>query len=122
MKEERSWGMIHPAAKCMALFFHRMREQSKKTGTVTVDWMGRWGLQEQSKNSPYAGRNPTTLDYLRRYDMESVYLAPRHPGESGIGGVGNKKVTSKFEFKYQRLDGEADISCRQQVSAQSQGT
>jgi hypothetical protein len=35
-----------------------------------------------------------------------------HPGESGIGRVGNKKVTSKFDFKYQRLDGEADISCR----------
>jgi hypothetical protein len=32
--------------------------------------------------------------------------------ESWIGGVGNKTMTSKFEFKYQRLDGEADISCR----------
>jgi len=31
-------------------------------------------------------------------------------GETGIGGVGSEKVTSKREHKYQRLDGEACIS------------
>jgi hypothetical protein len=40
--------------------------------------------------------------------------------ETGIGGVGNKKVTSKCYNRYQQLDGEACISCRwQQVSAKS---
>jgi len=34
------------------------------------------------------------------------------PGECGIGRVGNKKVTSKCDHRYQRLDGEARISCR----------
>ena len=27
-----------------------MREQGKKKGTVTADWMKRWGLQEQTEN------------------------------------------------------------------------
>ena len=51
-KKEGGWGMIHPAAKCMALFFHRMNEQGKKNGTVTADWINRWGLQEQTNNPP----------------------------------------------------------------------
>ena len=38
-----------------------------------------------------------------------------------IGGLGNKKVTSKRHYMYQWLDGEASISCYwQQVSRQSQ--
>ena len=45
------------------------------------------------------------------------------PGESGIGGLGNKKVTSKRDYMYQRLDGESSITCRrEQVSGQSQVT
>ena len=36
-KKERGWGMIHPAAKCMALFFRRMNEQGKKNGTAAAD-------------------------------------------------------------------------------------
>ena len=54
-KKEGGWGMIHPAAKCMALFFHCMREQGQKNRTVTADWTQRWGLQEHTKNPPYAG-------------------------------------------------------------------
>jgi len=46
MKMEGGWGMIQTAAKCMALLIHRMREQRKKKGAVTADWMKRWGLQE----------------------------------------------------------------------------
>jgi len=41
-----------------------------------------------------------------------------HPPGTGIGGVGNKRVTSKCGYRYQRLAGEACISCRwQHVSA-----
>ena len=48
-------------------------------------------------------------------------LRPQHSGETGIGGVGNKEVTSKCDYMYQRLDGEASISCCwQKVSLQSQ--
>jgi hypothetical protein len=50
MTKEGDWGMIHSAAKCMALFFHLMREQGKKNRTVTADWMKRWGLEEQTRN------------------------------------------------------------------------
>jgi hypothetical protein len=50
-------------------------------------------------------------------------LRQKQPPETGIGGVGNKKVTSKRDHRYQRLDGEAGISCyRQQVSGKSQVT
>ena len=79
-KKEGGWGMIHPAAKCMALIFHRMREQGKKKGTA--DWMKRWGLQEQAENPPYAGRTPTTLAYLHQYDIESAFFAPRGRNET----------------------------------------
>jgi len=34
------------------------------------------------------------------------------PEETGIGGVGYEKVTSICDYMYQRLDGEASISCR----------
>jgi hypothetical protein len=41
-------------------------------------------------------------------------------GVTEIGAVGNQKVTSKCGYWYQRLDGDACISCpRQQVSATS---
>jgi len=47
----------------------------------------------------------------------------KHPGETGIGGVGDKKLTSKLDHRYYRMDGEASISCRwHQVSTQSQAT
>jgi hypothetical protein len=44
--------------------------------------MQRWGLQEQTENSPYTGRTPTTLEYLHQYDMELAYLAPRGRDET----------------------------------------
>jgi len=45
------------------------------------------------------------------------------PLETGIGGVCNKKVTSKRAYKYQRRDWESGLSCRrQQVSGKSQDT
>jgi hypothetical protein len=48
------------------------------------------------------------------------FLTPIQPPETGIGEVGNKKVTSKCGKQYQLLVGEACISCaRQQESATS---
>jgi len=40
-----------------------------------------------------------------------VWQDTDQPLESGIGRVGNKRVTSKRDYKYQRLDGEACIFC-----------
>ena len=34
-----------------------------------------------------------------------------HPPETGIGAVGNKKVTTIHDPQYQSLDWEASISC-----------
>lgn len=36
--------LINPAAKCIELFFSRMREQSVRKGTLTADWIEMWGL------------------------------------------------------------------------------
>ena len=41
----------------------------------------------------------------------SLCVARDQPAESRIGVVGNKKVTSKRDYMYQQLDGEASISC-----------
>jgi len=38
-KKDGGWGMVHTAAKCMALLFYRMNEQGRKNGTMTVGWM-----------------------------------------------------------------------------------
>ena len=51
----------------------------------------------------------------------SARVGASQPPETGIDGVGNKKVTSKFANKYQRRNWESGLSCgRQQVSAESQ--
>jgi hypothetical protein len=40
------------------------------------------GSTRAIKESPICREDPTTLNYLRRYDMESAYLAPRGPDEN----------------------------------------
>ena len=54
--------------------YERTREEER---TVTADWMKRWGLHEQAGNHPYAGRTPTTLAYLHRYDIGSGVSRPK---------------------------------------------
>ena len=44
--------------------------------------------------------------------MDQIPVGLDQGAETGIGGVGNKKVTSKRDHRYQRLAGEACISCR----------
>jgi nitrate reductase beta subunit len=92
-KQEGGGGMIQSTAKCMALLYHRMREQGNKNETVTAVWMTVWGLQEQTKNPPNAWRTLTTLEYLHRYDMDSAYLAPGGQDETTQG---YKKVSTLF--------------------------
>ena len=45
------------------------------------------------------------------YELRMRAHSHNQPPESGIGVVGNKKVTSKRDYMYQQLDGEASISC-----------
>jgi hypothetical protein len=91
-KEEGGVGMMQPTAKCMALLYHRMREQGKKNETVTAVWMTAWGLQKQTKNPITAGRTRTTLEYLHRY-MDSAYLSPGGQEETTRG---YKKVSTQY--------------------------
>jgi hypothetical protein len=41
-----------------------------------------------------------------------LHFTYSHPPETGTDGVGNKKVTSKRDHRYQRLDGEAGTFCQ----------
>jgi hypothetical protein len=52
---------------------------------------------------------------------EHRYIGANQPPETGIGGLGNTKVTSKFANKYQRRNWESGLSCcLQQVSEETQ--
>jgi hypothetical protein len=75
--EEGGWGLINPAAKCLALFIYTLREQGMKEGTITADWMKCLGLHEPTKNPPYDKRTSKALEYLHKYDMDSAYVAQR---------------------------------------------
>ena len=74
-KEQGGWSLINLQAKCLALFLYRMRIQSQWDGTISPEWMREWSLTEQSTNPPFRERIPTALGYLRRYDIESAYMA-----------------------------------------------
>ena len=81
-KEQGGWSLINLQAKCLALFLCRMRIQSQWDGTISPEWMREWSLTEQSTNPPFRERIPTALGYLRRYDIESAYVAPQGQTES----------------------------------------
>jgi hypothetical protein len=81
-REEGGWDLLNPAAKCMALFLFRVREQGMKDGTLTAEWMRRLGLHERTTNPTSDKRTPRKLEHLHRYDMESAYVAPQGPLET----------------------------------------
>jgi len=55
--KEGGWGLINPAAKCMALFMNRMRTMHEEgDGDGRLD--GEVGTI-RTKNPPYAKRTPT---------------------------------------------------------------
>jgi hypothetical protein len=76
-REEGGWDLLNSAAKCMALFLFRMREQGMEDGMLTAEWMRRWGLHQRSTNPTSESRTSRMLEYLHRYDMESAYVAPQ---------------------------------------------
>jgi hypothetical protein len=68
-----------------------------------------------------SGPEPTTGRQLLIVPNTLALCAYSFPQK--LWGVGNKIVTSKCGYRYQRLDGEACISCpRQQMSATSKVT
>jgi hypothetical protein len=81
-KEEGGWDLINLQAKSLALFLYRMRIQGKRDRTLSVEWMRKWTLTEQSKNPPFRERISAALGYLRRLEIESAYVAPQGQTES----------------------------------------
>jgi hypothetical protein len=65
-KEGGGWGLINPAAKCLALSIYRLRVQGIRKGTITADWMKWWELREPTKNPPYDKMTPKALEYLHK--------------------------------------------------------
>jgi hypothetical protein len=49
-KDEGGWGLMKPAAKFLALFIYRLREQGMRKRAITEDWMKWLGLHEPTKN------------------------------------------------------------------------
>ena len=80
-------------------------------------------LYGQNWNLPVCGKLSSTCHESESWSVVKPVLVMCHvivldvwqdtdqPLESGIGRVGNKRVTSKRDYKYQRLDGEACIFC-----------
>jgi hypothetical protein len=83
--KDGDWGMVHTAAKCMALLFYRMNERVRENGTVTAEWMRWWGLQEKTPNPPYNRRTPQKMAHLHQSDMKSAYLTTRGRDETARG-------------------------------------
>jgi len=69
-------------AKGRALFLHRMRTQSQRSGTVTLEWIRSWDLESQSNNPPCREKIPPALEYLRQYAMDAAYVPLQGSSES----------------------------------------
>jgi len=50
--------------------------------TVTEEWLRKWGLTGLSQNLPFRDRIPATMDYVKRFAVNSAYVAERRPAES----------------------------------------
>jgi len=81
-KGEGGWDLIHITAKSCALFLYRLRQQGLRLGTPTAEWLRSWGLMAQNNIPPYRDRIPATLQYLRRYAVDVVYVTQQGSTES----------------------------------------
>ena len=81
-KKNGGWDLINMKAKGRALFLHRMRTQSQRSGTVTLEWIRSWDLESQSNNPPCREKIPPALEYLRQYAMDAAYVPLQGSSES----------------------------------------
>ena len=81
-EDEGGWELKHLTAKSHALFLSRMCKQRTRLGTITAEWLRKWGLTGLGQNPPFRDRIPATMVYLRRFAVDSAYVAERGPTES----------------------------------------
>jgi hypothetical protein len=79
---EGVFELKHLTAKSHALFLSRMRVQRLRPGTVTAEWLRKLGLTGMSRNTQFRDRILATMEYLRRFAVDSASLAERGPTES----------------------------------------
>jgi hypothetical protein len=71
------WGLKHLSTKSHALFFCRLKHHGSQTGTMTAEWLHRWGLLKGNENPPHRSRIPANMEYLRRFAIDSAYIADK---------------------------------------------
>jgi hypothetical protein len=81
-KQEGGWGLVNVEAKGKALYYNRIKTQTFMRGTLTGDWLGRWGINRKSSNPPVNNIEPRHLDYIRVVYMYSAYIDERGKEES----------------------------------------
>jgi hypothetical protein len=80
-KVKGGWNLTDIAVKSRVLLFYRLNIQGRREGTITADWMERWGLLEKSENPPDIRRIPSKMGYLRQYLIDLTYIQPQGCGE-----------------------------------------
>jgi hypothetical protein len=81
-KGQGGWGLKHLSAKSHVLFYCRMQHHGSQTVTVKAEWVHRWGLIYNNENPPHRNRIPATLEYLRRFAIDSAYIVGKGPTET----------------------------------------
>lgn len=77
-----SWGLIDIEANCRALLICRMWLQITKNGSAKATWFQEWNLAGPRAKPPHRVRKSTSLEYLYRYALDMVYIAPRGNDET----------------------------------------
>ena len=81
-KQQGELDRIHVAAKSRALLYYRLKSQSQGTGTPTAAWIRKWDLLTPSKNPPNINRILANMECMRRFAMDTAYLARQGQTES----------------------------------------
>lgn len=77
---------VDVAAKCRSLFHTRIRAKRYKSGLLTVEWLNDctslFSRTIPTPNSRHIRLIPQTLEYLRNYFRELVYMKPQGQAET----------------------------------------
>jgi hypothetical protein len=73
-KSMGGWEMTHTKAKCNALLLCRMYTQSRKEGSITVEWLRKWQLTNEQENPPQSWKTLEKLKSLQVYALDMAYI------------------------------------------------
>jgi hypothetical protein len=81
-KLEGGWGLTDVEVKSRVLLYYWLHIQGGMDGTVTADWIEKWGLMKGWENPPDVRSIPAHLGYLRQYAVDLAYVRRRGDGET----------------------------------------